>query len=87
MARSWSSLPWKRSGADEFKSLQIVLQNFRITSLFVMETDIRDDLETKIIGSIFFESKSVYVITRKLFWWRYVNLRTCHQVNSALWRH
>lgn len=52
MARSWSSLPWKRSGADEFKSLQIVLQNFRITSLFVMETDIRDDLETKIIGSI-----------------------------------
>lgn len=53
MARSWSSLPWKRSGADEFKSLQIVLQNFRITSLFVMETDIRDDLETKIIRSIF----------------------------------
>lgn len=57
MARSWSSLPWKRSGADEFKSLQIVLQNFRITSLFVMETDIRDDLETKIIGSIFLKVK------------------------------
>lgn len=47
MARCWSPLPWKRSGADEFKSLQIGLQNFRITSLFVMETDtsIRDDLE------------------------------------------
>lgn len=57
MARSWSSMPWKRSGADEFKSLQIVLQNFRITSLFVMETDIRDDLETKIIRSIFFKVK------------------------------
>lgn len=49
MARCWSPLPWKRSGADEFKSLQIVLQNFRITSLFVMETDtsIRDDLENQ----------------------------------------
>lgn len=47
MDRCWSPLPWKQSGADEFKSLQIGLQNFRITSLFVMETDtsIRDDLE------------------------------------------
>lgn len=67
MARSWSSLPWKRSGADEFKSLQIVLQNFQITSLFVMETDIRDDLETKIIRSIFLKVKVCMSLLESLF--------------------
>lgn len=67
MARSWSSLPWKRSGADEFKSLQIVLQNFRITSLFVMETDSRDDLETKIIGSIFLKVKVCMSLLESFF--------------------